>query len=106
MGQPISGEAHLPVVESFGLATALLIQTSGAASNPQLIFSHWSIIDMDPVFNPQTELEREDFGERVHEHNYVRRYIEAVRKRKGLSRDEKIVVHPEKTRTLKRYDAG
>ncbi|GMF19682.1 unnamed protein product [Phytophthora lilii] len=89
-------KAHLPVVESFGFATDLLIQTSGAASNPQLIFSHWSIIDMDPFFQPQTEEEREDYGERVYEHNYVRRYIEAVRKRKGLSRDEKIVVHAEK----------
>uniref|UniRef100_H3G6U9 Elongation factor 2 n=1 Tax=Phytophthora ramorum TaxID=164328 RepID=H3G6U9_PHYRM len=95
-------KAHLPVVESFGFATDLLIQTSGAASNPQLIFSHWSIIDMDPFFQPQTEEEREDFGERVYEHNYVRRYIEAVRKRKGLSRDEKVVVHAEKQRTLKR----
>ncbi|KAG7379146.1 Elongation factor-like GTPase 1 [Phytophthora pseudosyringae] len=95
-------KAHLPVVESFGFATDLLIQTSGAASNPQLVFSHWSIIDMDPFFQPQTEEEREDYGERVYEHNYVRRYIEAVRKRKGLSRDEKIVVHAEKQRTLKR----
>ncbi|KAG1697273.1 hypothetical protein DVH05_016558 [Phytophthora capsici] len=95
-------KAHLPVVESFGFATDLLIQTSGAASNPQLIFSHWSIIEMDPFFQPQTEEEREDYGERVYEHNYVRRYIEAVRKRKGLSRDEKVVVHAEKQRTLKR----
>ncbi|KAE8985442.1 Elongation factor-like GTPase 1 [Phytophthora fragariae] len=95
-------KAHLPVVESFGFATDLLIQTSGAASNPQLIFSHWGTIDMDPFFQPQTEEEREDYGERVYEHNYVRRYIEAVRKRKGLSRDEKIVVHAEKQRTLKR----
>lgn len=94
-------KAHLPVVESFGFATDLLIQTSGAASNPQLIFSHWSVMDMDPFFQPMTEDEREDFGERVYEHNYVRRYIEAVRKRKGLSRDEKIVVHAEKQRTLK-----
>lgn len=95
-------KAHLPVVESFGFATDLLTQTSGAASNPQLLFSHWSIIDMDPFFQPQTEEEREDYGERVYEHNYVRRYIEAVRKRKGLSRDEKIVVRAEKQRTLKR----
>ncbi|CAH0516676.1 unnamed protein product [Peronospora belbahrii] len=95
-------KAHLPVVESFGFATDLLTQTSGAASNPQLVFSHWSIIDMDPFFQPQTEEEREDYGERVYEHNYVRRYIEAVRKRKGLSRDEKIVARAEKQRTLKR----
>lgn len=95
-------KAHLPVVESFGFATDLLIQTSGAASNPQLVFSHWSVMDMDPFFQPQTEEEREDFGERIYEHNYVRRYIEAVRKRKGLARDEKIVVHAEKQRTLAR----
>lgn len=94
-------QAHLPVVESFGFATDLLIQTSGAASNPQLVFSHWSVMEMDPFFQPQTEEEREDFGERVYEHNYVRRYIEGVRKRKGLARDEKIVVHAEKQRTLK-----
>ncbi|CAH0478089.1 unnamed protein product [Peronospora belbahrii] len=84
------------------LSDDLLTQTSGAASNPQLVFSHWSIIDMDPFFQPQTEEEREDYGERVYEHNYVRRYIEAVRKRKGLSRDEKIVARAEKQRTLKR----
>ncbi|CAI5729690.1 unnamed protein product [Peronospora destructor] len=95
-------KAHMPVVESFGFATDLLTHTSGAASNPQLIFSHWSIIDMDPFFQPQTEEEREDYGERVYEHNYVRRYIEAVRKRKGLSCDEKIVTRAEKQRTLKR----
>ncbi|CAI5719528.1 unnamed protein product [Peronospora effusa] len=95
-------KAYLPVVESFGFATDLLTHTSGAASNPQLVFSHWSIIDMDPFFQPQTEEEREDYGERVYEHNYVRRYIEAVRKRKGLSCDEKIVTRAEKQRTLKR----
>ncbi|TYZ67817.1 hypothetical protein PybrP1_004853, partial [[Pythium] brassicae (nom. inval.)] len=63
--------AHVPVVESFGFATDLLIQTSGAASNPQLV-----------------------------EHNYVRRYIEAVRKRKGLARDEKVVVQLSKVLLL------
>uniref|UniRef100_K3WNV1 Tr-type G domain-containing protein n=1 Tax=Globisporangium ultimum (strain ATCC 200006 / CBS 805.95 / DAOM BR144) TaxID=431595 RepID=K3WNV1_GLOUD len=93
-------KASLPVIESFGFATDLLIQTSGAASNPQLIFSHWSVMELDPFFQPQTEEEREDFGERINEHNYVRKYIEAVRKRKGLARDEKIVVHAEKQRTL------
>jgi ribosome assembly protein 1 len=95
-------KASLPVVESFGFATELLINTSGAASNPQLTFSHWSIIEDDPFFQPQTEEEREDYGERIYEHNYVRKYIDAVRKRKGLARDEKIVVHAEKQRTLAR----
>ena len=95
-------QAHLPVVESFGFATDVLTHTSGAASNPQLVLSHWSIIDMDPFFQPQTDEEREDYGERVYAHNYVRRYIDAVRKRKGLSRDEKIVTRAEKQRTLKK----
>ncbi len=95
--------AHIPVVESFGLATDLLIQTSGAASNPQLVFAQWQLMDMDPYFQPQTNEEREDYGERVYDHNYVRKYIENVRKRKGLaSRDAKIVVHAEKQRTLAR----
>nr|CCA26090.1 AGAP003001PA putative [Albugo laibachii Nc14] len=95
-------KAHLPVVESFGLATDIRTQTSGAASNPQLVFSHWTMLEMDPFFQPQTEEEREDLGERTYEMNYVRRYIEAIRKRKGLIRDEKVVVHAEKQRTLGR----
>ncbi|RHY29758.1 hypothetical protein DYB32_004869 [Aphanomyces invadans] len=95
-------EAHLPVVESFGFATELLKSTSGNASNPQLIFDHWTIMEDDPFFQPQTDEEREDFGERIDEHNAVRRLIELVRKRKGLAREEKIVVHAEKQRTLGR----
>ncbi|KAL0582570.1 hypothetical protein ABG067_007508, partial [Albugo candida] len=95
-------KAHLPVVESFGLATDIRTQTSGAASNPQLVFSHWTMLETDPFFQPQTEEEREDLGERTYEMNYVRKYIEAIRKRKGLIRDEKVVVHAEKQRTLGR----
>ncbi|KAF0684524.1 Aste57867_23523 [Aphanomyces stellatus] len=97
-----SVEAHLPVVESFGFATELLKSTSGNASNPQLIFDHWTIMEEDPFFQPQTDEEREDYGERIDEHNAVRRLIEQVRKRKGLAREEKIVVHAEKQRTLGR----
>ncbi|RHY72379.1 hypothetical protein DYB38_014337 [Aphanomyces astaci] len=95
-------EAHLPVVESFGFATELLKNTSGNASNPQLIFDHWTTMDEDPFFQPHTDEEREDFGERIDEHNAVRRLIEMVRKRKGLAREEKVVVHAEKQRTLGR----
>lgn len=97
-----SVEALLPVVESFGFATELLKSTSGNASNPQLIFDQWTIMEEDPFFQPQTEEEREDYGERIDEHNAVRRLIEQVRKRKGLAREEKIVVHAEKQRTLGR----
>ncbi|KAH9117219.1 hypothetical protein AeMF1_008972 [Aphanomyces euteiches] len=97
-----SVEAHLPVVESFGFATELLKSTSGNASNPQLVFDHWETMEEDPFFQPLTEVEREDYGERIDEHNAVRRLIEQVRKRKGLAREEKIVVHAEKQRTLGR----
>ncbi|OQR83659.1 elongation factor G [Achlya hypogyna] len=97
-----SVEAYLPVVESFGFATELLKSTSGNASNPQLLFDHWATMDEDPFFQPTTEEEREDFGETIAEHNAVRKLIEGVRKRKGLAREEKIVVHAEKQRTLGR----
>ncbi|KAI9906327.1 hypothetical protein PsorP6_002937 [Peronosclerospora sorghi] len=95
-------KAHVPVVESFGFATEVRTQTSGGASHPHLRFSHWRVMELDPFFQPQTEDEREAYGERVYQHNFVRRYMDAVRKRKGLAVDEKIVVHAEKQRTLKR----
>ncbi|EQC31123.1 elongation factor 2 [Saprolegnia diclina VS20] len=97
-----SVEAYLPVVESFGFATELLKNTSGNASNPQLLFDHWAVMPDDPFFQPTTDEEREDYGEAIAEHNAVRKLLEGVRKRKGLSREEKIVVHAEKQRTLGR----
>ena len=38
-------EASLPASEAFGLADSLRKQTSGAASNPQLVFSHWETLE-------------------------------------------------------------
>ena len=40
----------LPVVESFGFADDLRKQTSGAATSPQMLFSHWEVLDVDPFF--------------------------------------------------------
>ena len=37
--------AHLPVVESFGFAQELLKRTSGDATAPQMLFSHWAVRD-------------------------------------------------------------
>jgi ribosome assembly protein 1 len=54
-------QSYLPVTESFGLASDLRDKTSGAAS-PQLMFSHWEILNIDPYFIPTTEEEIEDFG--------------------------------------------
>jgi ribosome assembly protein 1 len=94
-------ECTLPVVESFGFANDLRKNTSGAVANPQLVFSHWSLLDIDPFFQPKTLDEREEMGDVHHEgRNIAKRYIDDVRRRKGLPVDEKIVVAAEKQRNL------
>eukprot|EP00898_Chlorokybus_atmophyticus_P007645 jgi/Chlat1/7882/Chrsp66S00582 len=85
--------AYLPVAESFGFADELRRSTSGAAS-PQL---------EDPFFVPTTVDELEEFGDGVSiPHNLARRCMDAVRRRKGLPVEEKVVEHAEKQRTLAR----
>ncbi len=91
--------AHLPVAESFQFAQEIRRQTSGLAM-PQLFFSHWEIIDLDPFWVPQTEEEITHFGDKADSENQARRYMNDVRKRKGLAIDEKIVEFAEKQRTL------
>ncbi|XP_021362732.1 elongation factor-like GTPase 1 isoform X2 [Mizuhopecten yessoensis] len=93
--------ATLPVVESFGFAENIRKKTSGLAS-PQLVFSHWQVLDVDPFWVPTTEEEYLHFGEKADSDNKARQYVNAVRKRKGLKVDEKIVEHAEKQRTLTR----
>ncbi|XP_050532477.1 elongation factor-like GTPase 1 isoform X2 [Daktulosphaira vitifoliae] len=91
--------ALLPVVESFSFSPEIRKQTSGLAS-PQLVFSHWEIIDIDPFWVPNTEEELELYGEKADSVNRALNYMNAVRKRKGLSVEEKIVQFAEKQRTL------
>jgi len=93
-------EALLPVVESFGLSVELLTETSGSAST-QLIFHGWETLDQDPYYVPVTEEELEEFGENVGGFgaNIALQYMNAVRRRKGLSVDEQIVKHANKQRT-------
>ncbi|EJU03216.1 translation elongation factor 2 [Dacryopinax primogenitus] len=93
--------ALLPVVESFGFADDIRKRTSGAAS-PQLIFNGYEILDQDPFWVPTTEEELEDLGEKADRINIAKMYMDAVRERKGLSVDKKIVEFAEKQRTLKR----
>ncbi|XP_033751103.1 elongation factor-like GTPase 1 isoform X2 [Pecten maximus] len=93
--------ATLPVIESFGFAENIRKKTSGLAS-PQLVFSHWQVLDVDPFWVPTTEEEYLHFGEKADSENKARQYVNAVRKRKGLKVDEKIVEHAEKQRTLTR----
>ncbi|TFY69537.1 hypothetical protein EVJ58_g334 [Rhodofomes roseus] len=96
--------ALLPVVESFGFADDIRKRTSGAAS-PQLIFSGYEMLDLDPFWVPTTEEELEDLGEKADRSNIAKAYMDSVRDRKGMFVDRKIVEHAEKQRTLKRIPA-
>lgn len=91
--------ATLPVPESFQLARELRTQTSGLAS-PQLVFSHWEVIEQDPYWVPSTEEEYLHFGEKADSGNRAKKYMDAVRRRKGLPVDSQLVMHAEKQRTL------
>lgn len=91
--------AHLPVVESFNFAQEVRKQTSGLAQ-PQLVFSHWETLAVDPFWVPQTEEEILHFGDKADSENQARKYMNEIRKRKGLAIDEKIVEFAEKQRTL------
>ncbi|KAI0221601.1 Cytoplasmic GTPase/eEF2-like protein (ribosomal biogenesis) [Massospora cicadina] len=93
--------ARLPVVESFNFANEIRTRTSGSAF-PQLIFSGFEVLDLDPFWVPTTEEELEDLGEKADRENIAKRYMEAVRRRKGLFVEKKVVESAEKQRTLKK----
>ncbi|KAF2087831.1 elongation factor 2 [Saccharata proteae CBS 121410] len=92
--------ALLPVAESFGFAEEIRKRTSGAAS-PQLVFVGFEMLDVDPFWVPWTEEEIEDLGELADRENVAKKYVDAVRRRKGLFVADKIVQHGEKQKTLK-----
>ena len=58
------------------------------------------VIDTDPFWVPTTEEEYTHYGEKADSENRALRYMNAVRRRKGLHVEEKIVEHAEKQRTL------
>jgi ribosome assembly protein 1 len=92
----------LPVVESFGFADEIRTKTSGAAS-PQLIFSGFeNILDEDPFWVPFTEDELEDLGELADRENVAKKYMDAVRTRKGLFVAKKMLASAEKQSTRKK----
>ncbi|KAH3685679.1 hypothetical protein WICPIJ_003363 [Wickerhamomyces pijperi] len=93
--------AKLPVVEAFGFSEDIRKKTSGAAQ-PQLVFSGFEAIDEDPFWVPTTEEELEKLGEFAERENVARKYMNSIRKRKGLFVEEKVVENAEKQRTLKR----
>lgn len=94
-------KAFVPVIESLDFVNEIRKQTSGMA-NPQLIFSHYEVIDVDPFWTPSSEEEYALYGEKADTENQARKYLNLVRRRKGLSVQEKIVEHGEKQRTVKR----
>ncbi|KRZ11887.1 Elongation factor Tu GTP-binding domain-containing protein 1, partial [Trichinella zimbabwensis] len=91
--------ASIPVVECFGFADDLRKRASGLAW-PQLVFSHWEVLAVDPFWLPTTDDEIMHHGEKGEWENSAMRYVNMIRKRKGLSVNEKIVQHAEKQRTL------
>ncbi|PCG90358.1 Translation elongation/initiation factor/Ribosomal, beta-barrel [Penicillium occitanis (nom. inval.)] len=92
----------LPVAESFGFSDEIRKRTSGAAS-PQLIFAGFEALDEDPFWVPATEEELEDLGELADRENVAKRYMDAVRTRKGLFvAGKKLIKDAEKQKTLKR----
>ncbi|XP_038222104.1 elongation factor-like GTPase 1 [Zerene cesonia] len=91
--------ALLPVAESFRFALELRTHTSGLAA-PQMMFSHWEVIDIDPFWRPRTEEEYLHWGEKWDGVNRAKAYMDAVRTRKGLATDRQLVTHAEKQRTL------
>jgi len=75
-------------------------RTSGAAS-AQLTMAGFRLYDQDPFWVPRTDEELEDLGEKGDRDNTAKRYMNLVRKRKGLRTDQRLVVSAEKQRTLK-----
>lgn len=94
-------EAKIPIVEAFGFSEDIRKRTSGAAS-PQLLFDGFDMLDIDPFWVPHTEEELEEIGEFAERENIARKYVNTIRRRKGLFVDEKVVKDAEKQRNLKK----
>mmetsp|Transcript_9142 Transcript_9142/g.33754 ORF Transcript_9142/g.33754 Transcript_9142/m.33754 type:complete len:996 (-) Transcript_9142:108-3095(-) len=92
-------KCHLPIVESFGFSDELRNATSGECT-PNIVFSHWEILDVDPYKKMITMDELEEFGDVEDKDNIALQYINNIRKRKGLMVEELLVDEGEKNRNL------
>jgi ribosome assembly protein 1 len=99
--QTFTINALLPVAESFGFSDEIRKRSSGSAS-PQLRFAGFEMLDEDPFWVPFTEDELEDLGELADRENVAKRYMDGVRRRKGLLVREVLVRDAEKQKNLKR----
>jgi ribosome assembly protein 1 len=77
-----------------------LFSSQGGLASPHLEFSHFETIDLDPFWEPKTEEEYLLYGDKADFVNKSLKYVNEIRKRKGLFIKEKIVEHAEKQRTL------
>ncbi|KAK5948467.1 Cytoplasmic GTPase/eEF2-like protein (ribosomal biogenesis) [Knufia fluminis] len=97
-------EATLPVAESFGFSDEIRKRTSGLAQ-PMLRFAGFRRLegedDVDPFWVPRTEVELEDLGVEGDRENVAKRYVDGVRRRKGLLVRERRGREAEKQKTLK-----
>lgn len=93
--------ARIPVVGAFGFSEEIRKRTSGAAS-PQLLFDGFDVLDIDPFWVPHTVEELEDLGTFAERENVARKYMNTIRRRKGMFVDEMVVKNAEKQRTLKK----
>lgn len=71
------------------------IKTSGRV-NAQLIFDTWKVLETDPFFVPKTHDDITTHGEKLLTPNFAKSLIDKIRKRKGISVEEKIVESAEK----------
>lgn len=102
--------ALIPQAEAFGLAPEIYGKTSGEVTAPEMVFSHWERLDIDPFWIPTSLEEIEDFGELQDAgdmstgiDNTALKYIRQVRQQKGLVADSsRTILSAEKQRTLKR----
>ncbi|KAJ4965509.1 hypothetical protein NE237_017358 [Protea cynaroides] len=100
-GSPLfTVHAYVPVAKSFGFADELWRWTSGASS-VLLLLSHLEVLSEDPFFVPKIEKEIKEFGDGSSViPSIARKLIDAVRRRKGLSVEDKVVPHATKQRTF------
>lgn len=94
-------QALLPIVESFGFSEEMRKRTAGLAQ-PQLVFAGFEALEEDPFWVPVSEEELEDLGELADKENVAKRYVDGVRRRKGLRVRGRRLVDAEKQKTLKR----
>jgi ribosome assembly protein 1 len=95
-------QSLVPVAESFGFSEEMRKRTSGEAQ-PQLVFVGFEVLDEDPFWVPFTEDDLEDLGEFGDRENVAKRYMDGVRRRKGLMVEGRnVATNAEKQKTMKR----